>query len=196
MTRRRYSDTEKADAVGRAAIIGPVRAARELSIPARNVSAWMADPRFAAVREASHEQILGTLRSAAAAGVDELLRVIRDPKAADRDKVRAAEVALDRYQLMSGGATERTENLNVEVDGGPITSRDIREELRTWMDVIANASDEEIAAHEDRAERFLTITSNVVTMPGDDDTVTSVLTIDQKRALRERLLKAVMGEDA
>lgn len=161
-TRRRYSDIEKADAVGRGEILGPVRAGRELHIPARNISLWMGDPRFAAVREASHDHILDTLRTASAAAANDLLRIIRDSAASDRDKVRASEVALDRYQLMSGGATERTENLNVEVDAGPMVTRDeVRAELIEWMGMIERATDAELAEHEAKAERFLQIATNV-----------------------------------
>lgn len=184
MTRRSYTDTEKAEAVGRAAIVGPVRAARELSIPHRNVSAWMADPRFATIREASHESIVETLRTAAAAAADDLLRVIRDPQAADRDKVRAAEVALDRYQLMSGGATERTENMNMEITSPAFTTPEIRAELVQYMALIENATDEELEKHEAKAERFLQLASSAAMYDPDDQ---------RARAAYKRDLRAALG---
>lgn len=183
-TRRRYSDDEKALAVGLAASLGPVRAARQLGIPARNVSLWMSEPRWRTYLEASHDQILETLRQASAAAASDLLRIIRDPNASDRDKVRASEVALDRYQLMSGGATERSENLNVEVQAASAyTTPEIRAQLAEWMAIIERATDEEMAQVEDKASRMLEIASNAALYDPDDLQSRAAY----KRSLREGL---------
>lgn len=116
--RRHYSAETKAEAVGLAVSVGVKEAGRRLSIPYRTISHWMARPEAQVLILTSRQDALETLKVAAAEGAASLLAIIRNPKAADRDKVRATEVAIDRYQLLSGSATERTENMNLNLEAG------------------------------------------------------------------------------
>jgi transposase-like protein len=117
---RHYSEEERARAVGLAVSVGDREAARQLGIPRRTVSHWHRSAahggRLSAVVVASRASMLDTLKNAAAEGATSLLEIIRSPTSSDRDKVRAAEVAIDRYQLLSGGPTDRTESVALSMD--------------------------------------------------------------------------------
>lgn len=127
--RRHYSAEERSAAVGLATSVGVKAAGRRLGIPYRTISHWMARPDTQLAIATTHEAILDTLKAATAEGAASLLAIIRNPKAADRDKVRAAEVAIDRYQLLTGGATSRSENLNIGLtDSLTDEQRDVIEE--------------------------------------------------------------------
>ena len=104
--------------------------------------------------------------------------------------MRAAEVALDRYQIMAG-IPSRSENLNIGVDATRDLSMLDDAELVRWLRQIDQVNDDElraaapeilpmIAAGERLAADYLAGQPDTVALldahlAGDDDTVTALL---------------------
>ena len=140
---RHYTNGEKAHAVGLALTIGSDAAAEQLGIPRRNLSRWRRSPAPAvqAAIVASEEAIGSSLETAAAAGAATLVAVQRDPKASNRDKLLAADIALRNHTLWSGRATARTESYVVSEERQTETA-DL-ETRAEFLRAIVDASDEE-----------------------------------------------------
>lgn len=190
MTRRTYTDAEKAEAVGLALTMGPVKAARQLGIPHRNLSNWMRSPDAVVLRLESREQVAAKLWQGVVVGVDQVLAGLRDPNARLSDKARALEVLAQQHALLTGGVTERTETTHSE-GWQAIAPVNVRAELARWMEVIENSTDEELAEHEAKAERFLHLAEGAIQYDPEDDGARTAY----KRAAVEELREQVQRED-
>ncbi len=113
--RRQYTPLQRAEATGLAAVVGVTNAARQLGIPHRTVSGWLATPtpemQVAIAR--SRDDVAARLWEAVVAGTDAVLAGLRDPTARLSDKARALEVVSQRHALLVGDPTARTHNLNL-----------------------------------------------------------------------------------
>lgn len=116
----RWQPNERANAIGLALAIGADKAAAQTGIPRRTISSWLSGqspaPELKTLTESNQADTLETMKAAAGEGATFLLTVIRDPKAPVRERVRASEIAIDKYQLWSGGPTAINANLNVNAD--------------------------------------------------------------------------------
>src|SRR3954447_14297624 len=92
MTRQRYSQEQKAQAVGLAYTAGVSEAARQLGIPHRSISNWVASRSFRAIVVANREAVAAKLWEAVVVGTEAVLAGLRDPSARLSDKARALEV--------------------------------------------------------------------------------------------------------
>lgn len=149
-----WTPSQRADAIGRALAIGADKAHEQTGIPRRTISSWLSRERPAPELDAlivtSRESLAETLQAGAAEGAAALLVIVRSPTAADRDKVRAAEVLLERWQLASGGPTAINANVNVNADF-PLTGDMSDEERDQARDLIREAIRQRMAADESDA---------------------------------------------
>jgi hypothetical protein len=140
--RREYTADQKAEALGLAMSVGPVRAARQLGIPVRTVTNWTHSAEATVLRIGTQEQLAERLREAMAVGIEQVLAGLRDPKAKLGDKAQALRVVAEQHALLTGQATSRTESFNVNAES-KITP-DEREAALDWARQVSHASDEEL----------------------------------------------------
>jgi hypothetical protein len=141
---RTYTAEERAEAVGLAMSVGPKKAALQLGIPIRTVSAWRAGERHgsdvAPIIAASRQDLARMLWQGVEAGVAAVLEGLHDPHQRLGDRARALEVVMNAHQLLTGGSTANVSNLNVNIDPNidPETGLSYaeRDELRRWLDVM------------------------------------------------------------
>lgn len=141
---RVYTLEERAEWAGLAAAMGPARAADKLGIPRSTVRAWRDLPALRRVVEQTRTQVAEKLWQGVALGVDEVLRGLQDPKTRLGDKARALEVLAQQHALLTGGATSRTANVNVNLDGtgwADTLTDDQAESMRKSIDGITALAD-------------------------------------------------------
>ena len=110
--RRRYTHRQKAEAVGLSVVKGTLPAAEELGIPESSLRYWRERPEFASLREQKREDVAADVWAAFQTGVRRVVELI--PQTEDLQKVAIATgVLYDKAALMSGHATERTEQRDV-----------------------------------------------------------------------------------
>jgi hypothetical protein len=109
---RRYTRKQKADVVMAAAATSVLAAAEGSGIPRSTIRYWLENPEYAELRQKTREesaegwQVISHL---ALARIRELI-----PTMEARDLVILAGVAVDKSQLLGGGATSRHETLVTE----------------------------------------------------------------------------------
>jgi hypothetical protein len=134
----RWTPGSKAEAIGLALTLGSVEAAKRTGIPRRTISSWLGpDADMALVTPAilaSEEAIAARLWETLALGLEEVRRGLLDPKARLGDKARAVEVIATQWQLLSGRATARSENVTLNLS--PVDALTLQEqaELRDYID--------------------------------------------------------------
>jgi transposase-like protein len=107
---RTYTAEEKAEAVGLALAVGPLKAAETLGIPARTVAAWSSGERGIQPRSAaSQPEIIEKLRTTFDLAIEAVIEGLNDPKSRLSDRAHAMDVLGRHLALLTGGATSRTE---------------------------------------------------------------------------------------
>lgn len=106
---RRYSATDKAQAVGIAIAEGQRPASEKLGIPLSTLHRWYADPETARLRTTAREDVAEQMWIGVQIGVAEMVRGLKDPKARLRDKSDATSMLAEKYLLLTGQATSRQE---------------------------------------------------------------------------------------
>ena len=124
MTRRHYSDEERATALAVLTANGGnvTRSAREVGVSRKTLAYWRDNPNGAAPADLRHEKVDDLLamwrRIAAKAGAltDATLDIaVPDVKRLDAF-TRTSGIATDKAQLLGGGPTERVETIEVVID--------------------------------------------------------------------------------
>ena len=110
MSRRRYTATEKAAAVGLAVVKGQRPTAEALGIPLSTLETWYQKPEFVHLRTTAREEVAESMWAAVQLGIASMVRSLDDPKVPLRDKTDAASMLTEKYLLLTGQATMRTEN--------------------------------------------------------------------------------------
>ena len=129
-----YSRKRKAEAVVLADNKGSVRAAaRELGMPARSIYRWRDDPEMAQYVAKTREELAEDVRTAAALFWSTLIDRVKAGDIETRDLIIASGVAIDKAQLLSGGATARTESrvLTEGLDDHERTA--LRDAIDAWV---------------------------------------------------------------
>lgn len=134
MTRRRYTKTEKAQAVAAATLSSTEAASESLGIPRRTIGYWLDDPEFAALRHETREAVAEQFWAAIQVGLKEVAKGLRDPDAALRDKSVALGILYDKHALLTGGATARSESRDIT---GTLADSDIADAIRTAEHLVA-----------------------------------------------------------
>ena len=107
--RRRYTKRQKATVAGIAAMEGVTEAERQTGIPKETIHYWLQQPEFARLRTTARDKVAEDFWAGVQIGIDEVSKALRDPEVGLRDKALALGVIYDRYALLTGGATSRTE---------------------------------------------------------------------------------------
>lgn len=147
MTRRQYTEAQKAEAVGLALTIGARQAAIRLGMPHRNVARWATLPEYRAMVVETERDVAARLWKAISDGTTQVAEGLRDPKARLGEKAQALRVLMETHQLLTGAATARTEamNLNVNEDrrSAGMDSNALGQ-LHDFLDAIDGATDDEL----------------------------------------------------
>ncbi len=108
--RRRYSKLQKAEAVGLSVVKGTRPAAEQLGVPESSLRYWREEPEFARLRAETREDVAADVYAVFQKGVRRIEELL--PTTEDMAKVAVATgILYDKFALMSGQATMRTENL-------------------------------------------------------------------------------------
>ena len=106
---RRYSAKQKAEAVGIAVVEGVTETERRTGIPKETVHYWLRKPEFEHLRTRAREEVAEDFWTGVQVGLEEVTRGLRSD-APLRDKAQALGVVYDRFALLTGQATSRTES--------------------------------------------------------------------------------------
>lgn len=124
--RRSYTQEEKAAAVGLAVVRGQQRAARETGIPVTTINQWFNHPRYAQLRNEKTDRVAEMFWSAIQIGLAAVVEGL-DSNAPLRDKATALGILYDKYALLTGAATARTESRDLT---GTLSDADLIAALR------------------------------------------------------------------
>lgn len=133
-----YSKAQKAQAVAQAVLNGQHKASEATGIPRSTIRNWFHDPEFAELKERTRDQVADmawvTVQKAFAAVAEGL----NDPGASLRDKAVALGVVYDKWALMTGAATSRSESRDLT---GTLSDAELIAALRTASDLARGAAD-------------------------------------------------------
>lgn len=120
MQRAIYTDEQRVEALALLAEVGKAEASRQTGIPAGTIASWgtrhgvraVDDVRVEAMRQAWAERraaLADRIGEVADQATEQLAKLIATGHCSAAELTRAIAVLVDRAQLLSGGATERTE---------------------------------------------------------------------------------------
>jgi hypothetical protein len=107
--RRRYTTKTRAKAVGIAMVDGVTAAERVTGIPKETIQYWTTKPEFAQLRTTAREVVAEEMWIGIQVGVRELVAGLAGD-APLHHKASAFQALADRFALLTGGATSRTES--------------------------------------------------------------------------------------
>ena len=144
----RYDENTRRQAVARALIVGPKRAALDMRLPPRTVADWWHDPRYLAeVDETTRQHLASELWTTMTEALFRLRKGLADPRTRLHDVAYAYQVLRDSHALLSGGATSRVEStsmsLTASVNAG--LSEEQVADVRDAIDAFLRAKDAEEA---------------------------------------------------
>lgn len=114
-TRKYRSATEKAKAVGIAVVAGVAEASRTTGVPEQTLRDWIASPMFVELRTRKRDDVAAEVWAAFQSGVRRVVELL--PTTEDLAKVAVASgILYDKFALMSGEATSRTESKTLTDD--------------------------------------------------------------------------------
>ena len=131
--RRRYTRRTKDAAVGLAIAKGQRAASEETGIPLSTLHQWYHRPDYAQLRTTAREEVAETMWAAAQLGVAAMVQALDDPKVPLRDKTDAASMLVEKYLLLTGGATSRTEHRDLTVSLGDEERDALADEVDRWL---------------------------------------------------------------
>ena len=111
--RRRYSKVEKVAAIVAAEASSQMAAADQTGVPRSTLRYWLEDPEFAELRQNAREKLAEEAQVVARLAWQKLGEAIKAGTLEPRDLVMAAGMAADKSQLLTGGATQRTETADI-----------------------------------------------------------------------------------
>jgi hypothetical protein len=108
---------------------GQTAASEETGVPLTTVNLWYHDPRYVELRTTAREEVIESMWAAAQAGIASMVKSLDDPKTPLRDKTDAASMLVEKYLLLRGEATERTEHraLTEDFDDGEVDA------IQDWL---------------------------------------------------------------
>jgi hypothetical protein len=107
---KRYSAKAKAEAVGAASVLGQAEASRVLDVPTTSLNRWYNDARFGMYRDAKKPDLEEAFWVGIQVGLKSVVEGF-DSDAPLGQKAVAFGVIYDKYALITGQATARTEAL-------------------------------------------------------------------------------------
>src|SRR6185503_7507849 len=130
--RRRYTRTQKAEAVGLSVVEGTRPAAERLGVPVSTLHSWREQPEFAQLRTQKKDDVAADVWAAFQKGIRRIEELM--PVTEDMAKVATATgILYDKFALMSGQATARTETVKL-TDGLDDHEKDaLRDAIDKWL---------------------------------------------------------------
>lgn len=107
--RRRYTRKQKAVAVGIAAVDGVTRAGEVTGIAKQTIDYWLHDPEFGQLRTTAREVVVEQFWMGIQVGIQQVTEGLRGD-APLREKASALDNLVEKFALLSGEATNRTEH--------------------------------------------------------------------------------------
>ena len=130
MTTRRTA-RQRAEAVGLSEIIGTKPAARRMHIPESTLRRWREAPEMVLLRAEKREDVAADVWAGFQKGVHRIVALMDTTE--DMSKVAVATgILYDKFALMTGGPTSRSETRSVTDDLGD----DEKQRLRNWIDAL------------------------------------------------------------
>jgi hypothetical protein len=114
-TRRRYSEKTRAKAVGIAVVEGVTEAERQTGIPKQTIDYWLDKPEFGQLRTTAREVVVESLWVGIQIGIRALVEGIKGDAPLNH-KADAFDKLAQRYALLNGEATQRTETHDWKLD--------------------------------------------------------------------------------
>ncbi len=137
--RRRYNAKTKAQAAGIAAAEGVTEAERQTGIPKETIHYWLRQPQFAPLRTTAQAIVVEDFWAGVQIGIEEVTKALRNPDVPLRDKAQALGVIYDRFALLSGRATGRTEARDITDTLSPDMSEALADDIDEWLRARADA---------------------------------------------------------
>lgn len=128
-THRRYTAREKAQAVGIAVVDGQTIAQERTGIPKTTIDYWLNKPEFVPLRTTARAVVVEEFWVGIQVGLRAVIEGLRED-APVHQKAEALKIIADRYALLSGEATERTETRLLPDDFGDGEAEAVSEWLR------------------------------------------------------------------
>ena len=114
MTHRRYTRKDKVAAVTAAAASSVLAAAQETGIPRTTIAYWLEQPEFAELRQKTREEAADGWKVILHRAQERIMDLI---PSMDADQIMVlGGIATDKSQLLTGGATSRTETRDLTAD--------------------------------------------------------------------------------
>jgi len=143
---RRYQEAERDAAIALALRLGDEAAAHQLGIPRRTVSSWHHRPAQAEIIVKSRAQLVDRYREAEELALERVITGLRDRRTPVHHAARALEALATQRALLAGQATARTETIGDPMAALRSLSDADARDLRVWLDHLAAATDDELAA--------------------------------------------------
>ena len=131
--RRRYTKTQKAEAVAAATLTSVLGAAKARGIPRETLRDWIDQPEYASLRHKTRDEVADQMWTGIQVGLREVIAGLSGD-APLRDKSVALGILYDKHALLTGGATARSENRDLT---GTLSDADITDAIRVASDLVA-----------------------------------------------------------
>lgn len=119
--------------MGLAVVKGQRPAAEQLGIPVVTLHQWFHSPEFERIRTTAREEVADQVWATAQVGVGEMLTSLQDAKTPLRDKTDAVSMLIEKYQLLTGHATNRQESRDITEKLAPEARDALMDEIDTWL---------------------------------------------------------------
>lgn len=129
--RRRYTKRQKVTAVIAAEMTTQAAAAEEAGIPRKTLAYWMDSPEFAIYRQKTREELGPEGIALAHKVLAEIMR--RLPEFEPRDLSTLFGILIDKAQLVTGHATERTETRDITDTLNPEAMEALADDIDEWL---------------------------------------------------------------
>jgi len=129
--RRKYTARQRAKATGIAVVEGVTAAERATGIPKETIQYWTTKPEFAQLRTTAREIVADQFWIGIQVGIEEVIAGLRSDAPLNH-KADALRTLAERYALLTGGATARTELRDIS---GTFSDADVVIALRTADDL-------------------------------------------------------------
>ena len=125
-----YTEEQRQRAVALAVTTSSRKAGAATGIPERTINEWIHRPEYAGLVEATKERIGMESLVLAQLAAEQIAQRIRDNKLDGRSLVMAYGVAVDKFLLLTGEATTRTEVRDI---GRDLSDEELRDALRARL---------------------------------------------------------------
>lgn len=147
MTNRRYTKRAKIAAVVAAELSSNLAVQDATGISEANIRRWRDDPELAKYIDKTREELADGTQMLAHRALERISATLEDFE--PRDLVTLFGVMVDKAQLLSGGATARTESRDIT---GTLSDADVRDAIQAADDLIGAGARRTTPASEDSPE--------------------------------------------